>query len=192
MAVAHLPFDFGRRHQRGDAVDHDDIDGAAADKRISDFERLLAGVGLRYQEVIDIDAKIFCIGGVKGVLGIDKHRNAALALRIGDRMECEGGFSQDSGPNISMTLPLGKPPTPSARSSESAPVDMTGTSGLEARGSQPHDRSLAVLLLNLAYRLLDRRTLAAIVAAFFRRCTFFRHGLLLFKISFYVIGRAEV
>jgi hypothetical protein len=34
----------------------------------------------------------------------------------------------DSGPKISITRPRGKPPTPSARSSESDPVGITSTS----------------------------------------------------------------
>ena len=44
--VAHLALELGARHERGDRVDDDDVDGAAADEHVADLERLLAGVRL--------------------------------------------------------------------------------------------------------------------------------------------------
>ena len=44
--VAHLALELGARHERGDGVDDDDVDGAAAHEHVADLERLLAGVGL--------------------------------------------------------------------------------------------------------------------------------------------------
>ena len=49
MGVTHFAFELGTRHQRGDAVDDEDVDGAGPHQGIGDFERLLAGVGLRNQ-----------------------------------------------------------------------------------------------------------------------------------------------
>ncbi|MEI2616157.1 MAG: hypothetical protein V9F06_00790 [Thermomicrobiales bacterium] len=46
VRIAHVALDLGARHQRGDRVDDDDIDRAGADKRLSDLQRLLAGVRL--------------------------------------------------------------------------------------------------------------------------------------------------
>ena len=46
MAGAHLAFDFGAGHERGDAVDDDYVEGAGADERLGDFKRLFAGIGL--------------------------------------------------------------------------------------------------------------------------------------------------
>ena len=56
MRIAHIAFDLGAGHQRGDRVDHDDVDGVRAHQRLADLERLLAGIGLRDEQIIDIDA----------------------------------------------------------------------------------------------------------------------------------------
>ena len=56
VAVAHLALDLGPRHQRGDRVDDDHVDGAGADQRLGDLERLLAGVGLADEQALEVDA----------------------------------------------------------------------------------------------------------------------------------------
>ncbi len=45
LAVAHLAFELGARHQRGDRIDHQHVDRAGAHQRVGDLERLLAGSG---------------------------------------------------------------------------------------------------------------------------------------------------
>src|SRR6266699_4814971 len=45
--VAHLAFDFGFRHERGDRIDDDDVDRARAHQDLTDLEALLAGIRLR-------------------------------------------------------------------------------------------------------------------------------------------------
>ena len=42
--------------ERGDRVDGDDVERAGADQQLGDLERLLAGVGLRDEQVVDVDA----------------------------------------------------------------------------------------------------------------------------------------
>ena len=54
--VAHLALDLGFRHERGDRVDGDDVERARADEELGDLERLLARVGLRDEELVDVDA----------------------------------------------------------------------------------------------------------------------------------------
>ena len=66
----------------------------------------------------------------------------------------------DSGPKISMTRPRGRPPTPSARSSDRAPV-WTDVDGHRALLAHPHDGPLAELLVDLGECHLER--LVAIV-----------------------------
>ena len=56
VRVAHLPLDLGLGDERGDGVDRDDVEGTRADEELGDLERLLAGVGLRDEELVDIDA----------------------------------------------------------------------------------------------------------------------------------------
>ena len=57
MAVAHLALDLGPRHQRRDRVDHQHVDRVGAHQRVDDLERLLAGVGLRHDQLVDVDAR---------------------------------------------------------------------------------------------------------------------------------------
>ena len=92
--IAHVAFDLGGRHERGDAVDDDDVNRAAADERVGDFQRLLPGVGLRHEKVVDVNAEVLGIIGVKGVFGVDEHRDAPCFLRVGDGMQRERGFSR--------------------------------------------------------------------------------------------------
>ena len=54
MAVAHFAFDFGPRDQGGHGVDDDDVDRVGADEHLADFQRLLAGVGLADQQVVEL------------------------------------------------------------------------------------------------------------------------------------------
>jgi hypothetical protein len=56
VSVAHLALDLRFRHERGDGVDRDDVEGAGADEQLRDLERLFAGIGLRDEQVVDVDA----------------------------------------------------------------------------------------------------------------------------------------
>jgi hypothetical protein len=58
MAVAHLALDLGARHQRGDRIDDEHVDRVRAHQRVGDLQRLLAGVGLRDDQVVDVDAEL--------------------------------------------------------------------------------------------------------------------------------------
>ncbi len=87
MAVAHFALDLGARHQGGDRIDDEHIDRVRPHQRVDDFERLLAGVGLRDDEVVDIDAELLGIAGVERVFGIDEGGGAANLLRLGDDMQ---------------------------------------------------------------------------------------------------------
>ena len=58
VAVAHLALDLGLRHERRDRVDRDDVERARADEQLGDLERLLAGVGLRDEQLVDVDADV--------------------------------------------------------------------------------------------------------------------------------------
>src|SRR5215469_10994994 len=77
VAVPHLALDLGLRHQGGDRVDDDDVDGAGADQHVRDFQCLLAGVRLGYQQRVDVDAKLLGILGIERVFRVDEGRNPA-------------------------------------------------------------------------------------------------------------------
>ena len=97
VGVAHVPFDFGARHERRDGVDDDDIDGVATHQNFGDFEGLFADAGLGNQEVVDVDATLHGIGRIKGVLGVDQRRRAAGLLGLGDDVLREGGLAGSFG-----------------------------------------------------------------------------------------------
>ena len=75
------------RHQRGHRVDDDDVDAARADEHLDDLERLLAVVGLRDQQVVEIDAELLRVRRVERVLGVDERRHAAELLRLGNHLQ---------------------------------------------------------------------------------------------------------
>ena len=94
MRVAHLALDLGARRQRGDRVDDDQIDRAGAHERVGDLERLLAAVGLRDQQILEVDAEPPRVVGVERVLGVDERAHAAGALRLGDRVQRQRGLAR--------------------------------------------------------------------------------------------------
>ena len=97
VAVAHLALDFGARHQRGDRIDHQHVDRVRAHQRVDDLERLLAGVGLRHDQFVDVDAQFLGIAGVERMLGVDEGGGPAKLLRFGDDVERERGLARAFG-----------------------------------------------------------------------------------------------
>ena len=87
LRFAHLAFDFGPRHERRDRVDDDHVDAAGADEHLDDLERLLAVVGLRDEEVVEVDAELLRVLRVERVLGVDERRHAAELLRLRDDLQ---------------------------------------------------------------------------------------------------------
>ena len=57
--VAHFTFDFRLGHERGNRVDDNHVQCTRPRQRLENFERLLASVGLRNQQVIEVDAQRF-------------------------------------------------------------------------------------------------------------------------------------
>ena len=97
MGIAHLALEFGPRHQRRDRIDHQHVDGARADQRVGDFERLLTRVGLRNQQIFDVDPELLGVTRIQRVLRIDERTGAARLLSFGDRMKRQGGFARAFG-----------------------------------------------------------------------------------------------
>jgi hypothetical protein len=93
LIVAHLAFQFGARHQGGDRIDDQNVDRAGAHQRVGDFKCLFAGVRLRDQKIIDIDAELACIDRIERMFGIDKGANSALLLRFRKAMQRQRGLA---------------------------------------------------------------------------------------------------
>lgn len=50
VGVTHFTFDFGPRHQGGNGVDHDDVDGPAGDQGVRDLQPFFPSVWLRQDQ----------------------------------------------------------------------------------------------------------------------------------------------
>ena len=98
MAVAHLALDLGPRHQRRDRIDHQYVDRVRSHQGVDDLERLLAGVGLRDDQLVDVDAKLLGVDRVERVLGIDEGGGTAALLRLGDHVQRQVVLPELSGP----------------------------------------------------------------------------------------------
>ena len=98
MAVSHLALDLGARRERGDRVDRDDVERARPDQELGDLERLLAVVGLRDEEVVDVDPDPAGVGGIHRVLRVDERADAAAPLRLRDDVVDERRLPRGLGP----------------------------------------------------------------------------------------------
>ena len=150
--VAHLAFELGARHQRRDRIDHQHVDRAGAHQRVGDLQRLLAGVGLRDQEVVDIDAELARIDRIERVLGIDEGADAALLLRLGDAVQRERGLAGGFRP-----VDLDHAPARQAADAErDVEAERAGGDRLDVHRlvvlAEPHDRALAEIALDLGER----------------------------------------
>ena len=149
MALAHFTFDFGLGHQSGDRVDDHEINRAGADQDLDDLERLLTGIRLGDQQVLDVHAQLLGVLDVERVLRVDVGGYPAHLLDVGGEMEGESGFTRGLRP-----IDLGDAATRNAADAGgSIEIDGSGRNGghLDPRriGAHPHDGSLAELLLDL-------------------------------------------
>ena len=94
MGVAHLPFDLGLRDERRDRVDRDDVEGAGAHEQVGDLEPLLAVVGLRDQQLVDVDADTAGVLRVHRVLGVDERCEPAGLLGLRDDVVEQRGLTR--------------------------------------------------------------------------------------------------
>ena len=84
VLIAHLALDLRLRRERRDRVDHHHVDRARAHQHVGDLERLFAGVRLRDQQIVDLDAEFLRVHRIERMLGVDERRRAAVPLRRGD------------------------------------------------------------------------------------------------------------
>ena len=70
MMVTHFALDFGFWCKCSDGIDDAHVDRARPDQHVGNLARLLAGVRLRDQQIIDIDTEAFSILGVERVFSV--------------------------------------------------------------------------------------------------------------------------
>ena len=62
MCISHLSLQLGSRNKRRYTVNHNNIHCVHADQRISNLQCLLAAVGLRDQQLVNVNPKPTCPG----------------------------------------------------------------------------------------------------------------------------------
>ena len=97
VRIAHLALDLGLRGERGDGVDRDHVERARANEQLADLERLLARVGLRDEQLVDVHADALRVGRIHRVLGVDEGADAAATLRLGDHVVDERRLARRLG-----------------------------------------------------------------------------------------------
>jgi hypothetical protein len=154
VAIPHLALDLRLRRQRGDRVDGDDVERSGTDQELRDLERLLAGVGLRDEQVVDVDADALRVRGIHRVLGVDEGADAAAALGLGDHVVDERRL-----PGRLRAEDLGNAAARQAadpeREVECQRARRDGTHGHGRGIVHLHDRALAELPLDLAERCVE-------------------------------------
>ena len=152
--VAHLAFDLGLRGQRRDRVDGDDVERAGADEELGDLERLLARVGLRDEEIVDVDADPLRVRRVHRVLGVDEGADAAAPLCLGDHVVDEGRLARGLGAEDLDDAAAWQAADPERKiERERAGRDRADRDRRAV--VHLHDRSLAELPLDLAERYVE-------------------------------------
>ena len=154
-AVAHLALDLRARHERRDGVDHDDVDRAGAHERLGDLKRLLAGVRLGDEHILDLDAKRAGVGDVERMLGVDERDLAARLLRLGEHMQRQRRLTGGFRPVNFDDTALGQAPD-TERQVERQRARGDGLHIAHGVVAKAHDRALAVGALDLLHRGLDR------------------------------------
>ena len=153
--VAHLALDLRARNQCGNRVDDDQIDRTRAHQLLGDLQSLIAGVRLRDQQAVHIDAERLGIGRVERVLRVDIGDLAAHRLRLCHRVQCErrltGGLRSVDLDNSSARQ--------AADSERHIQTDRTGRDDADVHRallSHAHDGVFAELLFNLRQSDLQR------------------------------------
>ena len=153
--VADLTFQLTAGDQGGDRVDDHDVHGAGADKRLTDVERLLAGVRLGNQQLVNIHAQSPRIGGFQRVLHIDVSGGAALLLGGSNHMERQSRLTGGLGSIDLHNAPLRH----TADAQRQVQRERTGGKSFHIHGNivaQTHDGALAVIAFDLLQNGLER------------------------------------
>ncbi len=145
--------------------DDDHLDRAGAHQRLGDLEGLLAGIGLRDQQVVHIHAAAGGIRRVEGVLHVDESHRAAHVLGLGGDVLADGGLA-----GRLRAVDLGNA---SARDAAHAQGDVERKRpGRDDVGdhlvgfTQAHDRALAVAFDDIAQGFLEHCIAGLIVGVF--------------------------
>ena len=160
--VAHLAFDLRLGHQRRDRVDDDDVDAARAHQHVGDLEPLLAGVGLRDQQLADVDAELAGVDGIERVLGVDVGGDAAGLLHLRDDLQAQRRLARRLR-SVDLDDAAARQPADAQRDVEAERAGRDHRQVVLDLGlAHFHDRALAELLFDLCQRGGERLALVVV------------------------------
>ena len=135
-----------------------------------DFERLLAVVGLRDEQVLELDAELARVLRVERVFGIDERRHAAGLLRLRDDLERQRRLARRFRAEHFDDAAAGN----AADAERVVEADRAGRDRGHLRddlvAAEAHDRALAELLFDLADGQFDGLRALAVVTVVVRCC----------------------
>ena len=155
MRIAHIALDLGSRHERGDGVNDDDVYRAAADEHFRYFERLLAVIGLRNEQIIGVDAQRLRVNGIERVLRVDERRFAARLLRGGYDVQRQRRFAGGFRP-VYLYYPAAGHTADSERQIETQRAGGNGFYVHLGLVAQSHNGAFAAFFLDLLESVLQR------------------------------------
>ena len=168
MAVAHFALDLSPRHHGGNRVHHDGIDGTGAHQCFADLHGLLAGVRLADQQIVDVHAQRFGIGGVQCVLHVNEGHFAALLLGFGQNVQSQRGLTAGFRAVHLNDAAAGH----TAHAQSQIQTQTAGGNGIHLHGgviTQLHHGTLAELLFDLGQRSGQRILFGLRLGLFGRR-----------------------
>ena len=148
VGVPHVALNFSSGHQSSHRVNHHEVDGARAHQHVGNFECLLAGVGLRHEQLVDVDTECLCVFGVQRVFRVHKSGNTAIGLGVGNRVEGECGFTRGLGA-INLDDAAARQSADAERDIESNRTGGNNRNGWPLVRAESHDRPFSKLAIDL-------------------------------------------
>ena len=107
--LADLALELRARGQGSHGVDGDEVERVGPDELVDDLEGRLARLGLRDEQLRELDSQRRGVDRVERVFGVDQGGAPAVLLDFGDGVQRDGGFPRRLGPVDLDDAALGEP-----------------------------------------------------------------------------------
>src|SRR5271165_1060159 len=94
VRIAHVAFDLRFGDQRGDGVDHDDVDRVGTHEHLGDVKRLLARIRLRDKQIVQLHSEVAGIRRIERMLDVDEGGDASALLRLSYAVQGQGRLAR--------------------------------------------------------------------------------------------------
>ena len=170
VAVAHVAVDLCLRNECRDGVDYDHVKSARLRELLADRKRLFAAVRLGDDQVVEIDADLLRVAGVKRVFRVDERRYTARLLGVRDDVQ---GKRSLAGRLLAVAFDDASARKPADAKCHVERKRAGGNHGdfLHFLVAETHNRHLAEFLAYLAHHRV-KRGIPGFLRRFFRCHTF--------------------